>query len=66
MTVGNIVMIVDYQSPHGTWPLARVVKVFLGKDGIMRNVRLKTWIGFYLRSVQKYCLLLESSTPWAA
>lgn len=32
----------------------------------MRNVRLKTWIGFYLRSVQKYCLLLESSTPWAA
>lgn len=34
MTVGNIVMIVDYQSPHGTWPLARVVKVFLGKDGL--------------------------------
>jgi hypothetical protein len=35
--VGDIVLLVDDNLPRGKWNMARVVEVFPGKDGIVRN-----------------------------
>ena len=42
--------------------MARVIEVFPGKDGIVRNVKVKTKMGEYKRSVQKCCTLLEEDS----
>ena len=60
MKKGDVVLIVENIVPRGKWNLGRVVEVFPGKDGIARNVLLKTKNGELKRSVQKCCILLES------
>jgi hypothetical protein len=61
MKVGDLVLMVDYETPRGKWKLGRVEEVYPGKDGVVRNVLLKTQHGQYKRSVQKLCVLLEAS-----
>ena len=56
----DIVLIVENNVPRGKWNLGRVLEVFPGKDGIVRNVRLKTENGELKRSIQKCCILLET------
>ena len=56
----DLVLIVESNVPRGKWNLGRVTEVFPGKDGVVRNVLLKTKNGEFKRSVQKCCLLLES------
>ena len=56
----DIVLIVENNVPRGKWILGRVLEVFPGKDGIVRNVRLKTENGELKRSIQKCCILLET------
>jgi hypothetical protein len=56
----TIVLIVDYNLPRAKWNLGRVVNTFPGKDGVVRNVQLRTQNGEYKRSVQKSCLILEN------
>ena len=60
MKKDDVVLIVENNVPRGKWNLGRVVEVFPGKDGIARNVLLKTKNGELKRSVQKCCILLES------
>jgi hypothetical protein len=60
--VGDIVLLVDDNLPRGKWNMARVIKVFPGKDGIVRNVEVKTKTGVYKRSVQKCCTILEEES----
>ena len=60
MKKGDVELIVENNVPRGKWNLGRVVEVFPGKDGIARNVLLKTKTGELKRSVQKCCILLES------
>ena len=62
MAVGDIVLLVDYKAARSTWDLAKVIQVYPGKDGIIRNVLVKTKNGQYQRPVQKCCLILESDT----
>ena len=58
---GDIVLIVENNVPRGLkWNLGRVVEVFPGKDGIVRNVALKTKTGELKRSIQKCCVLVEA------
>ena len=57
---GDIVLIVENNVPRGKWNLGRVVEVFPGKDGIVRNVVLKTKNGELKRSVQKCCVIVEA------
>lgn len=59
LQVGDIVLIVDYAAPRGKWNLARIVDVYPGSDGIIRNVKVKTQYGEYKRSIQKCCPILE-------
>ncbi|XP_046555837.1 uncharacterized protein LOC124265090 [Haliotis rubra] len=59
LQVGDVVLLVDYNSSRGKWDLARIVEVFPGHDGVVRNVKVKTKNGQYQRSIQKCCLILE-------
>ena len=60
LKVGDLVLMVDYEMPKGKWKLARVEEVYPGKDGVVRNVLVKTQYGQYKRSVQKLCVLIEA------
>ncbi|XP_048253302.1 uncharacterized protein LOC125381119 [Haliotis rufescens] len=62
LQIGDIVLLMDNNAPRGKWDLARIVDLFPGKDGIIRNVRVRTKNGEYNRSVQKCCLILEYFT----
>ena len=42
LRVGDVVLIADENYPRGAWPLARVVKVIAGRDGLVRSAKVKT------------------------
>ena len=41
-TEGDVVLITDEAVPRKRWPLARVIETFLGRDGLVRSVKLRT------------------------
>ena len=49
----DMVWMLEYFTPRGLWPLAKVVETFPGQDGIVRSVKLKTPTGFKVRPVVK-------------
>ncbi len=51
--VGEVVLIDNLEKDKSTWPLARVVEVIQGRDGLVRNVVLKTAKGIIRRPVQR-------------
>ena len=42
MKMNDLVLVMDKGYPRGRWPLGRVVEVFPGKDGLVREVHVKT------------------------
>ena len=59
--VGDIVLVVDENSPRMSWPLGRILRVkHNSKDGYVRRVILKTKSAVYERPVDKI-VLLEAS-----
>ena len=54
--VGDLVLLVE-KTPRGEWPKAVVEKVFLGSDGRVREVVVRTAKSSYTRDVRKLCLL---------
>jgi hypothetical protein len=57
LQVGDVVLVVDHTVPRNEWLLGRIVEVFPGKDGKVRNVGLQTKKGKQLRPISKLCLL---------
>ena len=57
--VGDVVVMVDPGLPRGLWPLGKVIETLPGKYGDVRNVRVKTSTGTYLRPISKLSLVLE-------
>lgn len=55
--VGTIVVIKHDNLPPLQWPLGVVVKVFPGKDNVIRVVSVKTKNNIYIRPVVKLCPL---------
>ena len=55
LQIGSLVLISDSNSARGNWPLARVVAVHPGNDGVVRVVDVKTKDGVYRRPVAKLC-----------
>lgn len=51
--IGDIVLIGDDTHKRMNWPLARVIDVILGRDGIARVFILKTKDGIFKRPVQR-------------
>lgn len=50
---GDIVLLGQDNLKRLDWPLARVIKVFPGRDGVVRVVKVKTATGELVRSVQR-------------
>jgi hypothetical protein len=55
--LGDVVLLHDSNAPRGTWPLARVLEVFPGSDGLVRSARIKVKDTILVRPVNKMSLL---------
>ena len=60
LVIGDLVLVVDENSPRGSWPLRRVTRVLPGDDGRVRAAEVRTKSGTYVRPVVKLCLLEEN------
>ena len=58
LVVGDIVLLKEDSIVQTKWPLARVLEVYPGNDGIVRVARVKTEQGIYKRPVTKLAVLL--------
>ena len=59
LAVGDLVIVVDDDTPRSVWPVARVVDTFAGKDGLVRSVQIKSRNSTLVRPINKVCLLEE-------
>ena len=59
--VGDVVLIMDENVPRGAWPLGRVVDVNVGRDGLVRSVRLRTKTTYLVRPITKLVVLESCS-----
>ena len=50
-------MIADANTVRGKWTIARVIQVYPGADGKVRNVKVKTASGEYRRPVTKLAII---------
>mgnify|MGYP002804517171 CR=1 FL=1 len=50
-------IIADPNTVRGKWQTGRILQVFPGDDGIVRNVEVKTAAGTYKRPVTKVCVI---------
>jgi hypothetical protein len=58
--VKDLVLMVDKRCSRGQWPLAIVEKVFPDKDGVVRQVMVRTKSGNFKRHVRELCLIEEA------
>ena len=58
LAIGDIVLLKEDGIVQTRWPLARVLEVYSGTDGIVRVARVKTERGTYKRPVTKLAVLL--------
>jgi hypothetical protein len=54
---GDLVLLLHENTPRSHWPLALIMDVNLGPDGLVRSAQVKTTSGTYVRPVHKLCLL---------
>ena len=59
LKVGDLMLIVDYGTPRGCWPLGRIVTVFPGSDNVVRSAEVKPKFGPLRCHVAKLALLEE-------
>lgn len=57
--LGDVVLVGSDGTKRFSWPLARVIQLFPGVDGVVRVVTLKTATGEITRPIQR-CYLLEA------
>ncbi|XP_064624612.1 uncharacterized protein LOC135486060 [Lineus longissimus] len=61
LKIGDIVLMVDPNSPRGKWPLGRVSEVFPGEDRRVRTVQVYSEGKEWRRPVSKLALLLPGA-----
>lgn len=49
----DFVLIKEDNLPPGVWPMARVIELYPGADGLVRKVKVRTYKNDYVRPVQK-------------
>ena len=57
VSVGDIVLICEENMPRNLWPLARIVEVNTGCDGLVRSVKVKTKTTTLTRPITKLVML---------
>lgn len=55
--IGQLVLMRDENLPPTQWKLGRIFEVSPSKDGLVRNVLVKTENGAFKRPIQKICIL---------
>ena len=60
---GDLVLIVDENSPRGSWPLGLIQDTNVGRDGLVRSAKIRTRSSVFVRPVTK--LVLLESTHYA-
>ena len=60
LKIGDIVIIVDNTRPRNQWLLGKVIATMPAKDGLVRQVQVKTKISTLVRPISKLCLLVAS------
>lgn len=63
LQVGALVLIREDNRSRLSWPLATIVALNPGRDGIVRSVELRTREGVYARPVQRVHILEMSESP---
>ena len=53
----DLVLVMSSSTPRGNWPIGRVIKVYPGKDGLTRVVRVRVGQQELARSITKLCPL---------
>ena len=57
VAVNDYVIVTDSNAVRGKWNAGRVLEVFPGEDGLVRNVRVKTATGTYIGPITKICVI---------
>ena len=57
MKIDDIVLIISPDTARGHWPLGRITKVFDGKDGSERVVKVKVGEKEFIRPITKCAFL---------
>ena len=57
VAVNDFVIVSDANAVRGKWNAGKVLQVFPGKDGLVRNVQVKTASGTYMRPITKMCVI---------
>ena len=55
--VDDIVIMEDSNSVRGNWTIGRIINVYPGKDGRVRNVKIKTPTSEYQRPITKIVVI---------
>ena len=58
---GDVVLIIEPNTPHGLWSLGRIVKALPGPDGVVRVALVRSKSRERIRPVAKFCLLEEAA-----
>ena len=58
---GDIVIIMDDSAPRNSWIIGRITETMPDRNGLVRQVRIKTRTSLLCRPVTKICLLQEST-----
>ena len=53
----DCVVLADPNALRGKWETGRIVQVFPGQDGLVRNVMVKTTKGTYSRPISKIAVI---------
>ena len=64
LKTGDLVWIIDSDSPRGYYPLARILSLRNGNDGIARSAQIQTKSGSLIRPVVNLIPVFESSVLW--
>ena len=57
--VDDVVLVVDSSVPRGSWVLGRVTEVYPDKNGLVRNVSIRTKSSTLVRPIVKLVMVLE-------
>ena len=57
LAIGDLVLILNENTPRGLWPLGVVVEVFPSKDGLIRSVKVRTKVTELVRPISKIVFL---------
>ncbi len=57
LKTGDVVLVIDQNTPRNEWLLGRVIRPISSKDGLVRSVEIKTKDTTLIRPITKICLV---------